>query len=149
MSWLIVNTMANSAVFLDANVLVYSLDKTSEQHSESVEIIQRLIEEGTVICTSHHVIEEVLHIVQKILQSNTTLGKAVAEISKIPDLILIEPAANIEFARRHAALSQKLNYGVNDALILQLMIDSGISKLFSYDKKLLKQAKILGIKQAT
>jgi hypothetical protein len=27
--------------------------------------------------------------------------------------------------------------------------DSGISKLFSYDKKLLKQAKILGIKQAT
>jgi predicted nucleic acid-binding protein len=139
--------MANSAVFLDANVLVYSLDKTSELHGESVEIIQRLLEEKTDLCTSHHVIEEVLHIVQKIPQSGATLSTVVEEISKIPNLTLIEPAANIDFARRYAALSQKLNAGVNDALILQLMLDSGISRLFSYDKKLLKQAQVLGIEQ--
>lgn len=141
--------MASSAVFLDANVLVYSLDKTSEQHSEAVEIIQRLLDEGTVLCTSHHVIEEVLHIVQKIPQSNTGPSEVVEEINRIPDLTLIEPAANIEFARRYAVLSQKLNSGVNDALILQLMLDSGISRLFSYDKKLLKQAKTLDIEQVT
>jgi len=139
--------MANLAVFLDANVLVYSLDKTSEQHSEAVKIIQTLLDEGTFLCTSHHVIEEVLHIVQRIPQSDTSLSEVVEEIDKIPDLTLIEPATNIEFARRYAALSQKLNAGVNDALILQLMLDSGISRLFSYDKKLLKQAKVLGIEQ--
>ncbi len=141
--------MANLVVFLDANVLVYSLDKTSEQHSEAVEVIQRLLVERTVLCTSHHVIEEVLHIVQRIPQSNTSLSRVVEEINKIPDLTLIEPATNIEFARRYALLSQKLNAGVNDALILQLMLDSGISRLFSYDKKLLKQAKSLGIEQVT
>jgi predicted nucleic acid-binding protein len=137
--------MANTAVFLDANVLVYSLDKTSEQHDESVEIIQKLLDESAALCTSHHVIEEVLHIIQKILQSNTTLSKVVEEINKIPDLTLIEPAANIEFASRYATLSQKLKSGVNDALILQLMLDSGISRLFSYDKQLQKQAIVLGI----
>jgi predicted nucleic acid-binding protein len=141
--------MANLVVFLDANVLVYSLDKTSEQHSETVEIIQRLLKEGTVLCTSHHVIEEVLHIVQRIPQSNISLSEVVEEINKIPDLTLIEPATNIEFARRYASLSQKLNAGVNDALILQLMLDSGISRLFSYDKQLLKQAKVLDIEQVT
>jgi len=141
--------MANLVVFLDANVLVYSLDKTSEQHSEAVEVIQRLLDERTVLCSSHHVIEEVLHIVQRITQNGTSLGEVVEEINKIPDLTLIEPAANIEFARRYSSLSQKLNAGVNDALILQLMLDSGISRLFSYDKKLLKQAKVLGIEQVT
>jgi predicted nucleic acid-binding protein len=141
--------MANLVVFLDANVLVYSIDKTSEQHSKTVEVIQRLIIERTVLCTSHHVIEEVLHIVQRIPQSKTSLSKVVEEINKIPDLTLIEPATNIDFAIRYASLSQKLNAGVNDALILQLMLDSGISRLFSYDKKLLKQASTLGIEQVT
>lgn len=141
--------MANLVVFLDANVLVYSIDKTSEQHSEAVEVIQRLLDERTVLCTSHHVIEEVLHIVQRIPQSDTSLSEVVEEVDKIPDLTLIEPATSIEFARRYASLSQKLNAGVNDALILQLMLDSGISRLFSYDKKLLKQAKALGIEQVT
>jgi len=141
--------MDNLVVFLDANVLVYSLDKTSEQHSETVEIIQRLLDERTILCTSHHVIEEVLHIVQRLPQSNTTLSEVVKEINKIPDLTLIEPATNIEFARRYASLSQKLNAGVNDSLILQLMLDAGITRLFSYDKKMLKQAKILGIEQVT
>ncbi len=141
--------MANAVVFLDANVLVYSLDKTSEQHKDAVEIIRRLIDEKAILCTSHHVIEEVLHIVQKILKSGSTLSEVIEEISTIPDLILIEPSTTIDFAGRYATLSQRLNAGVNDALILQLMIDSGISRLFSYDKKLLKQAQLLKIEPVT
>jgi predicted nucleic acid-binding protein len=141
--------MANLVVFLDANVLVYSIDKTSEQHNEAVEVIQRLLDERTVLCTSHHVIEEVLHIVQRLPKSGTSLSKVVEEINSIPDLTLIEPATNIDFARRYTTLSQKLNAGVNDALILQLMLDSGITRLFSYDKKLLKQAMVIDIEQVT
>lgn len=141
--------MANSVIFLDANVLVYSLDKTSEQHEDAVEIIQRLIAEKAILCTSHHVIEEVLHIVQKIPQSGSTLSEVVEEINKIPDLVLIEPSTTIDFARRYAVLSEKLKAGVNDALILQLILDSGVSRLFSYDKKLLKQARLLKIEPVT
>lgn len=137
----------NTAVFLDANVFIYALDKTSELHSNAVGKIQRLLNENTDLCTSHHVIEEVLHIVQKIPQSGSTLSQVVEEIGKIPDLILIEPAANLDFARRYAALSQKLHLGVNDALILQLMLDAGITGLFSYDKQLLDQASVLRIEQ--
>lgn len=138
---------AKTAVFLDANVLVYALDKTSELHDNAVGIIQKLLKEKTTLCTSHHVIEEVLHIVQKIQQSGTTLSQVVEEINRIPDLLLIEPAANLDFAKRYAALSQKLNLGVNDALILQLILDAGITRLFSYDKILLRQANALHIEQ--
>ena len=123
--------MADKAVFLDANVLIYALDKTSEQYDDVVEAIQKLLSEKAALCTSHHVIEEVLHIVQRIPQNNTSLSKVVEEISGIPDLILIEPSATIDFAKRYADLSQQLNLGVNDALILQLMIDSGITRVFS------------------
>lgn len=139
--------MANKSVFLDANVLIYVLDKTSELHSSVVKTIQRLLSKKTALCTSHHVIEEVLHVVQKIPESGVSLSFVVEEIDKIPDLILIEPSANIDFARRYAALSQKLNMGVNDALILQLVLDAGIPSIFSYDKKFIKQANALGIKQ--
>jgi predicted nucleic acid-binding protein len=137
--------MANTAVFLDANVLLYSLDKTSEQHKEVVKIIQNLLNEKSVLCTSHHVIEEVLHIVQRLPDNLTKLSEVVEEINGIPDLMLIEPATNIDFARRYAALSDKLKVGVNDALILQLILDAGIKIIFSYDKKLIKQALTLDI----
>jgi predicted nucleic acid-binding protein len=46
-------------------------------------------------------------------------------------------------------LGDKLSVGVNDALILQLMIDSGITRLFSYDTQLLKNAIKLDIEQVT
>jgi predicted nucleic acid-binding protein len=141
--------MADAAVFLDANVLVYALDKTSEQHHDVVAVIQKLLNEKITLCTSHHVIEEVLHIVQRMPQSGTTLSVVVEEINRIPNLVLIEPAATIDFAQRYAALSQKNNLGVNDALILQLMLDSGITTVFSYDRKLLRQAQALSIEQVT
>lgn len=141
--------VANKTVFLDANVLVYALDKSSEFHGNVVTTIQRLLNEKTTLCTSHHVIEEVLHIVQKLQPNNITLSQVIEEIDLIPDLLLIEPAANLEFAKRYAVLSQKLNAGVNDSLILQLLLDAGITEIFSFDKKLLKQAKTLHIEQVT
>jgi predicted nucleic acid-binding protein len=131
-------------VFLDANVIIYSLDETSQPYKQTVGAIQRLLDQGAELCTSHHVIEEVLHITQK-LGATTTVSEVVAEISKIPDLILIEPAAEIAFAERYAALSEQLNMGINDALVLQLLLDSGIQRLFSYDKKFVSKSRNLGI----
>jgi predicted nucleic acid-binding protein len=135
--------MTNSQVFLDANVLVYALDETSEQYATVVSLVQRLLDEDVTLCTSHHVIEEVLHIARKI--GGTTTSEVVREIGRIPDLVLIEPDAVLAFAERYAALSDKLGMGVNDALLLQLMLDAGITRLFSYDKQFVNRATSLGI----
>jgi|SRR5580700_7648928 predicted nucleic acid-binding protein len=135
--------MANSQVFLDANVLVYALDETSEQYATVVAFVQRLLDEDVTLCTSHHVIEEVLHIARKI--GGTTTSEVVSEIGKIPNLVLIEPDAVLAFAKRYAVLSDKLGMGVNDTLLLQLMLDAGVTRLFSYDKQFVNRASSLGI----
>ena len=139
--------MANTQVFLDANTLIYALDATSEYYGDTVPRIQKLVADGVTLCTSHHVIEEVVHIAQKI--SNTTATEVVHEIGKIPDLVLVEPDAILAFAERYSALTDKFHMGVNDALLLQLMLDAGISRLFSYDKRFVAQAVKLGIEQST
>jgi predicted nucleic acid-binding protein len=135
--------MASSQVFLDANVLVYALDETNDRYYEVVTEIQRLLDSDVTLCTSHHVIEEVLHIAHKI--SGVTAVEVVKEIGNIPGLVLIEPDAVLAFAERYAALSDKLHMGVNDALLLQLMLDAGIMQLFSYDKQFNNRAADLGI----
>lgn len=143
MSLPIVNTMNNLSVFLDANALLYALDETGERYDEVVTLIQQLLDDGVTLCTSHHVIEEVVHIARKI--SSVTASEVVREVGKIPDLILIEPDALLSFAERYAALSDAQHMGINDALLLQLMIDASIGRLFSYDKQFLNRATTLGI----
>jgi predicted nucleic acid-binding protein len=138
--------MSSSQVFLDANTLIYALDETSEQYTTVVAIVQQLLDEGVTLCTSHHVIEEVLHIVRKI--GSTTAREVIKEIGKIPGLVLVEPDAVLAFAERYATLSDKLRMGVNDALILQLILDAGITQLFSYDKQFVDRAARLGIESA-
>lgn len=135
--------MSSSQVFLDANTLIYALDETSERHTAVVGIVQRLLDEGVTLCTSHHVIEEVSHVARKI--GGTTVSEVVKEIAKVPGLVLIEPDAVLAFAERYAALSDELRMGVNDALLLQLMLDAGITQLFSYDKQFVDRAVSLGI----
>jgi predicted nucleic acid-binding protein len=133
-------------VLLDANVLIYYLDESADYHKPTIRRLQELVDEQEQLTTSHHIIEEVLFVLSKYeLKSN--LKKAVLKISKIPSLILVEPSPSIAFSERYAALSDKLNMGVNDALLLQLMIDAGIDRLFSYDKKFANKARLLGIRQ--
>lgn len=135
----------DAQVFLDANAIIYALDETGDQYSEVVDIIQKLLDEGVTLCTSHHVIEEVLHVAR--ITNGASAAQVIEEISKIPDLVLVEPDAVLAFAKRYATLSDKFNMGINDALLLQLMLDAGITSLFSYDKKFVKRAVAFGIKQ--
>lgn len=131
-------------VLLDANVLVYYLDETSDYHLTTINLLQKLIDADEQLVTSHHILEEVLYIFSKI-DHNIDLVKVLEKISKLPDLILAEPSPSIDFAIRYAQLCKSMNAGVNDALILQLIIDADIKKIFTFDKKLLKEAEILGI----
>ena len=133
-------------VLLDANVLVYYLDETADQHSYVIQKLQELVDDQEQLITSHHILEEVLFILYK-FDVTADLEKAVERISAIPELILIEPSSNIDFARRYAILSKRLNMGLNDALLLQLMLDAGISQLFSYDKKFVNKASLVGIEK--
>ncbi len=89
--------MASLQVFLDANVLVYALDETNDRYYEVVSEIQRMLDNDVTFCTSHHVIEEVLHIAHKI--SGVTAVEVVKEIGKISGLVLIEPDAILAFVR--------------------------------------------------
>ncbi len=140
--------MINSTpVFLDANAIIYALDKTGERYSDVVTLIQRLLESGVTLCTSHHVIEEVVYIVRKV--SDISATKVIKEIGKIPGLVLIEPDAVLAFAERYAKLSDDLKLGINDALLLQLLIDAGITRLLSYDKQFASRATELGIQQVS
>jgi predicted nucleic acid-binding protein len=131
-------------VFLDANVLIYYLDETAEKNIETVRLLQNIIDEQEQVVTSHHVIEEVLFVFSK-LQPNVDLGKVVNRIGEIPGIILVEPSPNLAFAERYASLSNNLKMGINDALLLQIMLDAGIASLFSYDKQFVGKANRLGI----
>jgi predicted nucleic acid-binding protein len=133
----------SSQIFLDANVLIYTLDQTSEYFSKTVPLIQRLLLEGCELCTSHHVIEEVFHVARK---AGTRPTDVIKEIAKIPNLTLIEPDADLSFAKRYAKLSVEHNLDINDALLLQLIIDAEIATIFTYDKKLARRSEELGIK---
>src|SRR5262245_34357078 len=121
-------------VLLDANALVYYLDETAEQNAETVNLLQRLVDEQEQLVTSHHVIEEVLFVLSKI-EPNADFIKAIHRIGEIPGIILAEPSPHLAFAERYAVLKSKLHMGINDALLLQLMLDADITKLMSYDKQ--------------
>lgn len=133
-------------VLLDANVLIYYLDETAEKNIETVRLLQNLVDEQEQLVTSHHVIEEVLFALSRIYPE-ADLVKAVHRIGEIPGLILVEPSPHLGFAERYAVLRDQQKMGVNDALLLQLMLDAGISRLFSYDKQFVNRATDLGIKQ--
>lgn len=137
---------ASSQVFLDANALIYALDETNDRYEEVVALVQQFLDEDVTLCTSHHVIEEVVHVARKI--GVASASEVVKEIGKIPGLVLIEPDALLAFAERYAKLSDVQHMGVNDALLLQLMIDAGIKRLLSYDRQFLNRASALGIQPA-
>lgn len=136
--------MIDSYVFLDTNAIIYALDETSEYHTKTVQTIQKILDAGSLLCSSHHVIEEVIHVSRKL--GSLSASVVVDAIGKIPNLILIEPDATIAFAQRYANLSDVLKIEINDALILQLMIDAGIDSLLSYDKKFVSKAEQFKIK---
>lgn len=132
-------------VFIDANALIYFLDESSQQHKLVVNILQQLIDDQTNLYTSHHVLEEVLFIISKLSQDKDTISVAIQQIADIPNLNLVEPAADFGFAFNYVKLYKSSKVGINDTLLLQLMLDAGITSLFSYDEKFLKQANILNI----
>jgi len=137
----------STEVFIDANVLIYYLDETSEQHPIVMTILQQLVDDNTYLYTSHHVLEEVLFIISRLSSKKEIATLAIQEISLIPNLILVEPAADFEFAERYTQLYQESKVGINDTLLLQLILDAKIPRLFTYDKELIKQANLLEIKQ--
>ena len=142
--------MSNSqAVFIDANALIYFLDKTAQQHEPVIIILQRLVDTQSDLYTSHHVLEEVLFIVSRLSPDKQSISAAAGQLSSIPNLSLVEPAADFEFAKRYSKLYRSSKVGINDTLLLQLMLDAEISRLLSYDQELLKQASLFKIKRVT
>ena len=134
-------------ILLDANILLYYLDETADYQQEVVQKLQQFVDDQEQLVTSHHILEEVLFVLSK-YDPDANLEDAVERIGAIPELVLIEPSPHIDFAKRYASLSVRLTMGLNDALLLQLMLDAGIGKLFSYDKKFVNKAVSVGVGKA-
>ncbi len=132
-------------VFIDANVFVYFLDETATQHASTITMLQKLADNQVELYTSHHVIEEVLFIISKLTNMPGALETAVATIAELPGLSLIEPDPDLAFAARYIKLIKQAKLGINDALLIQLMLDVGLQHIFTFDIPLLKRAKPLGI----
>ncbi len=101
--------------------------------------MQKLVDGQAELFTSHHVVEEVLFIVNK-LAGAANLPAAVRTIAELPGLSLIEPDTDMAFAARYTALVEKAHLGVNDALLVQLMLDNNLHHLFTFDQPLLRRA---------
>jgi predicted nucleic acid-binding protein len=137
-------TAKNGVVFLDANVLLYYLDSGSPHHTQTEDTLSHLIEVGAALCTSHHALEEVLHVTLQVFGVEA-VADALEDISKIPGLYLMEPMADFAFAQRYTKLLESVNIGLNDCLILQLMLDNDITDLYTYDEKLARAATALNL----
>ncbi len=134
-------------VFIDANVLVYFLDETAEFHQAVVDGLQRLVDGNVDLYTTHHVLEEVLFIVSRLSADTSAVSMAIKQIAAIPNLQLAEPAADFAFAERYTTLYRSSKVGINDCLLLQLMLDAGLTMQYSYDAKFIKQAALLNIQE--
>ena len=134
-------------VFLDANVLLHYLDNSSTHHKQVQQQIVLYMEENRTLYTSHHVLEEVLHITASVFGVDS-LQQALNDIAAISHIEFIEPAPTIDFAHRYIHLRDSANIGLNDCLLLQLMLDNDIALLYTYDQKLAAAAQTLGIHPA-
>lgn len=141
-------TAEKSVVFLDANVLLYYLDGSSLQHAQTEDTLSHFIEIGVALCTSHHALEEVLHVTMQVFGVEA-VPDALGDISKIPGLYLLEPIADFAFAQRYTKLLESVNIGLNDCLLLQLMLDNDITHLYTYDEKLARATNTLNISNIT
>lgn len=135
-------------VFLDANVLAYYLDEDADQHRETVKTLQKLIDSNAELFSSHHAIEETLHVFYALTREKAFALQAAKRISTLP-IRLIEPDASSDFTLRYLHLFQATNVGLNDCLLLQLMLDNKITHLYTYDEKLARAATTLNIRSIT
>jgi predicted nucleic acid-binding protein len=141
---------SSGQIFLDANVFVYFFDETSELHDDAVSKLEHLSHtDGAGFYTSHHVVEEVLFAASRFLSGKHEVERLAERLTAMPNVNLVEPLAELAFVERYVALWGKAKCGLNDALLLQIMLDRCISKVFSYDVALLSQAQKLGLEDVS
>ena len=136
---------ATQAFFIDANVFVYYLDPNTPQHLEVCTTLEEILNSDTAAYTSHHVIEEVLRSIFLITRSAQMVQAAVHQLASMDEVVFVEPEASFDFARKYTRLFHSVSVGLNDCLLLQLMLDSGITHLYTYDEKLARAAIALGL----
>ena len=137
------------AFFIDANVFLYYLDPVAPQHAEVCTTLENLLNSDATTYTSHHAIEEVLHTTFLLSRNTQVVQSAAKQLSTIPAVSFIEPEESFDFAHRYAQLFHNASVGLNDCLLLQLMLDNNITHLYTYDEKLARAASTLNIRSIT
>jgi predicted nucleic acid-binding protein len=142
-----------AAVFLDANTLVYHFQPHPVFGPAATDLVERIEHQELRGYTSTHVLTETAHrlmtleaaalfgwplagIVQRLRRHPTqvqTLGRfrqAIQEVTRYGIQVLAIPVALIDAA---AAVSQQTGLLSNDALIVAVMQDQGLTNLASHD----------------
>ena len=68
--------------FVDTNVVMYAVGKSHPLQSEAQGFFVRAIEEGTVLCTSAEVLQEILHVYQSTGRAER-FGDAMALVTEL------------------------------------------------------------------
>ncbi len=139
-----IDRTAQQTVFLDANVLIYYLDETVEFHTQTLSQLEELLNNGAQLYTSHHAIEEVLHAFYHLTHDKQLTAVVPETLQKLP-ISLVEPEPALAFAEHYAHIFIGTNIGLNDCLLLQLVLDNHLTDLYTYDVKLQAAARQQGI----
>lgn len=133
--------MNNTKVcYLDANVLAYLKDASSEQHSECVSIIKKLIIEGYTLNTSPLGIDEFLYVVYTSLRKLSLeepineLKKSLESVLSLPTLTIINPPLDKASQIKVIGYIKKFSLRPRDAYHLITMKSHKIKYLFTFDK---------------
>lgn len=138
-------------VFIDANVLIYLFDHTSQLHTSAKKILNNAIKNKFSIYISHHILEEFIHVQLKLAHITqekdmyNRLETDIKNIERIPKLFFVEPPETFSFLLQVIQIMQEHEILPNDAYILTLLLQKENMSLATFDKRLTKVAVKLDI----
>lgn len=128
------------ACYLDANVLVYLKDSSSEQHNECVSLIKKLIIEKYNFYVSPLGIDEFLYVVYSSLRKLdakdpiSELKKSLESVLNLPTLTIINPPLDKASQIKVIEYIRKFSLKPRDAYHLLTMKGHKIKYLFTFDR---------------
>lgn len=143
--------MTKNCVFFDTNVFVYALGNDFDFHDKALDTIQNALDNNLTICTNATVLEEILHILNKIFIHHTSqerkqiLKNSIEMIFSLEKIQILQNTTERELFYDVIDLMSKYSIGSNDCVILHTCTAYGIQTIATFDAKLQKAAHAEGL----
>jgi len=123
----------NENVFLDSNILIYSLLKEStnnEKHPKTLKLFKKLESQNKEIIISTQVLNEVYNVLVKKYKQDSS--ETILKLEEITKAIKVAPV-DVKTVKTGWKLCENNNYSIYDSLILASAIENGCDVLYSED----------------